>query len=84
MISENQGFKKSRSVSNLSGPANLDLFQGLHLSRKIGKKKSRFAGPEIFLKLEADLEFQKSTCRLKDWICKNPPFFLGLQSEKKV
>ena len=34
---ENQGLKKSRSVSNLrktSGPANIDFFLGLHLEKK--------------------------------------------------
>ena len=39
LIYENQGFKKSRSVSKLrkiSGPANLDFFQGLHLEKKLG------------------------------------------------
>ena len=39
--------------------------------RRLGdklKKKSmyRFAGPEIFPRFEADLDFQKSSCRLKD------------------
>ena len=36
LISENQGFEKSRSASNLrknSGPANLDFFLGLHLKK---------------------------------------------------
>ena len=39
LISENQGLEKSRSASNLrkiSGPANLDFFQGLHLEKKLG------------------------------------------------
>jgi len=39
LISENQGLKKSRSVSNLrtiSVPANLNFFQGLHLEKKLG------------------------------------------------
>ena len=72
------------SVSNLrkiSGPANLDFFLGLHKldlyhkpEKNPGdklKKKSRFAGPEIFLGLNntlisQDLDFQKSRCRLKD------------------
>ena len=75
MISENQGLEKSRSVSNLkkiSGPANLNFFPGLHLGKKLGlyhkseknpgdklKKKSRFAGPEIFLRFETDLDFSR-------------------------
>ena len=29
------------------------------------EKKSRFAGPRIFLQFETDLDFQKSRCRLK-------------------
>ena len=29
------------------------------------EKNSRFAGPEVFLRFEADLDFQKSRCRLK-------------------
>ena len=75
MISENQGLEKLRSVSNLrkiSGPANLDFFLGLHLEKKLDlyhkpeknpgdklKKKSRFAGPENFLRFEADLDFSR-------------------------
>ena len=39
---------------------NLDFF-----SRWRPRKKSRFAGPGIFLRFEADLDFQKSRCRLK-------------------
>ena len=38
LISENQGLEKLRSVSNLrniSGPANLDFFLGLHLGKKL-------------------------------------------------
>jgi hypothetical protein len=49
LTSENQGLEKSRSVSNprkISGPAPLDFF-------------SRFAGPEIFLMFEADLDFSR-------------------------
>jgi hypothetical protein len=39
LISENQGLEKSRSVSNLRkilGPANLDVFLGLRLEKKLG------------------------------------------------
>ena len=31
------------------------------------EKRSRSAGPEIFLGFEIDLDFLKSGCRLKDW-----------------
>ena len=74
LISENQGLEKSRSASNfrnISGPANLDFFLGLHLEKKTNlyhkreknsgdklKKKFRSAGPKIFLRFEADLIFQ--------------------------
>ena len=73
LISENQGLNKSRSISNLrkfSGPANLDFFSGLHPEKNPGsyykqeknpgtkpEKNSRFAGPEIFLGFEIDLDF---------------------------
>ena len=66
---------KSRSASNLrkiSGSANLDIFLGLHLEKKLDlyhqpeknpgeklKKKSRCAGPEIFLRFETDLNFSR-------------------------
>ena len=75
MISENQGLEKTRSASNLrkiSGPANLDFFSvchldffqiyGLNLAFFLGgdlKKKSKFAGPEIFLRFEADHDFSR-------------------------
>ena len=75
LIYENQGLEKSRSASNLrkiSGPANLHFFLGLHLKNKLDlyykpeknpgdklKKKSRFAGPENFLRFEADLDFSR-------------------------
>ena len=67
LISENRGLEKLRSVSNLrkfSGPAHLDFFQvyGINLvffSRWRPRKKSRFAGPEIFLRFEADLDFSR-------------------------
>ena len=75
LISENQGLEKLRSVSNLrkiSGPAHLDFFSVCHLdffqvyginlaffSRWRPRKKSRFAGPEIFLRFEADLDFSR-------------------------
>ena len=67
LISENQGI-----VSNLrkmSGPAHLDIFSVCHLdfSQVYGInlaffldgdiEKSRFEGPEIFLRFEADLGF---------------------------
>ena len=82
LISENQGLKKSRSVSNLRkflGPANLDIFflvchldffsdlqyKTSFFSRWRPRKNSRFAGPEIFLRFEKDLDFHKSFCRLK-------------------
>ena len=38
LISENQGLEKSESASHLrkiSGPANPDFFQGLHLEKKL-------------------------------------------------
>ena len=73
MISENQGLEKLRSVPNLgeiSGPADLDFVLFCHLDffqvyginlalffRWRPRKKSRFAGPEIFLRFEADLDF---------------------------
>jgi hypothetical protein len=73
LISENQGLEISRSASNLrkiSGPANLDFFSvchldifqiyGINLAFFLGgdlEKKSRFAGPEIFLRFETDLDF---------------------------
>ena len=85
LIFEDQGLEKLRSVSNLkkiSGPAHLDFFSVCHLdffqvyginlaffSRWRPRKKSRFAGPEIFLRFETDLDFQKSRCRLKGRIC---------------
>ena len=67
LISENQGLEKLRSVSNLgknSGPADLDFFQvyGINLAFfrwTPRKKKSRFAGPEIFLRFETDLDFSR-------------------------
>ena len=75
LISENQGLEKLRSFTNLrkiAGPAHLDLFSVCHLEffHVYGINlafclKSRFAGPEIFLRFEADLDFQKPRCRLK-------------------
>jgi hypothetical protein len=72
LISENQGFEKSRSVSNLrkiSGPANLDFFSvchldfsqvyGINLAFFLGgdlEKKSRFAGTEIFMKIKVQIK----------------------------
>ena len=71
LIPENQGLEKLRSVSHLrkiSGPAHLDLFSVCHLdffqvygiiSRWRPRKKSRFEGPEIFLRFTADLDFSR-------------------------
>ena len=64
MISENQCPEKSRYVSNrISGPAHLDFFQvnGINLAFFLygDLKKPRFAGPEIFLRFEADLDFSR-------------------------
>ena len=74
LISENQG----ANLRKISGPANLDFFQFVtwiffqvysinlffFLSGDL-EKKSKFAGPEILLRFETDLDFQKSRCRLK-------------------
>ena len=71
MISEIQGLEKLRSVSNLrkiSGHAHLDFFQVYGIIFFLGgdlEKYPGFGGPEIFLRFEADLDFQKSMCRLK-------------------
>ena len=67
LISENQGLEKPRSSSNLrkiSGPANMDFFKfvawiffqinSINLAF-FSRKKSRFAGLEIFLQFETDL-----------------------------
>ena len=47
----------------MSGPAHLDFFQvyGINLAFFWWRprKKSRFAGPEIFLRFEADLDFSR-------------------------
>ena len=71
LISENQGLEKSRSASNLrkiSGPANLDFFLGLHIEKNHKpeknpgdklKKKSSFAGPENFLRLEIKVQIKR-------------------------
>ena len=75
LISENEGLEKSRSFSNLrkiSGPAHLDFFSVCHLdffqvyginlaffSRWRSRKKSRFAGPEIFLRFETNLDISR-------------------------
>ena len=66
-ISENQGLDRLRSVSKLrkiSGPANLDFFQVYGINLAIIPlispwKKSRFAGPDIFLRFETDLNFSR-------------------------
>ena len=64
LISESQGFEKSRPVSNprkISGSAILDLFSGLAPGSfqvySIGWRPERFAEPEIFLVFEIDLDF---------------------------
>ena len=44
------------------------LFWDLLTFRWRPRKKSRFAGPEVFLRFEADLDFQKSRRRLKGWV----------------
>ena len=75
LIPENQGLEKLRSVSNLrkmSGPAHLEFFSvchldffqvyGIDLAFYLGgdlEKKSRFAGPEIFLRFEVELDFSR-------------------------
>ena len=45
------------------------------------EKKSRCAGPEIFLRFETDLNFQKSRCRLKGCITQ---YTLHLSTDYKV
>ena len=61
------------NLRKISGPANLDFFSRSPPRKKLGlyykseknpadkpkKKKSRFAGPEIFLWFEADLDFSR-------------------------
>ena len=75
LIAENQGLEKLRSVSDLrqiSGPAHLIFFFSLSPGFFSGlwhkssfffswrpKKKLRFAGPEIFLRFAADLDFSR-------------------------
>ena len=75
LISENQGLKKSRSISNprkISGYANLVFFHVSTLKKswvytinlkniKVPnlKKKSRSAGTEIFLGFEIDLDISR-------------------------
>ena len=59
-------------MRKISGTANLDFFSVCHLdffqvyginlaffSRWRPRKKFRFAGPEIFLRFEADLDFSR-------------------------
>ena len=46
------------------------------------EKKSTFAGPEIFLRFEADLDFQKSRCRLKGRLFKNDDTFVTLVNNR--
>ena len=73
MISENQGLEKLRSALNLrkiSGPTHLQFFfqfvtwiffrfKSSFFSRRSPWKKSRFAGPENFLRFETDLDFSR-------------------------
>ena len=49
LISENRGLEKSRSVSNLSGPAHLDLFSVCHLDfyQVYGKNLAFFLGGDL-------------------------------------
>ena len=61
LISENQGLENLRSFSNLrkiSDPAHLDFFSVCLLDffqvYGFSRKKSRFAGPNIFLRFEAE------------------------------
>ena len=71
LISENPGLKKSRSVSNLrkiSGFANLDFFQGLHLRKKLGLyyKLEKNPGDKLYnlaFFLGGDLEKKIQVCR---------------------
>ena len=63
-ISENQGLEKLRPCKpGFFSVCHLDFFQvyginlGFFLSGDL-EKKSRFAGPEIFLRFQADLDFQ--------------------------
>ena len=74
----------------------MDFLQvyGINLAFFLGgdlEKRSRFAGPEIFLRFEADLDFQdldfqKSRCRIKGFRCSyfarlnehGPTFLLSL------
>ena len=58
MISENQGLEKSRSVSNLRKKLGLYHKYEKNPGNKL-KKKSRCAGPEIFLRFETDLKFSR-------------------------
>ena len=105
LISENQGLEKLRSVSNLrkiSGTAYLDFFSVCHLDffQVYGinlaffcwwrpRKKSRFAGPEIFPRLKQtlifqDLDFQKTRCRLKGRISSKFEAFQQPLSRHKI
>ena len=56
LISENQGLDKSRSASNLEKKLDLYHKPEKNPGNKL-KKKSRCAGPEIFLRFETDLNF---------------------------
>ena len=70
MISENQGL--FQTLEKFQVLQNWIFFLGLHLEKKLDlyhkpeknpgdklKKKSRCAGPEIFLRLETDLNFSR-------------------------
>ena len=63
MISENQGLEKLRSVPNLHTWIFFSLSPyGTDLALTLGgdlEKKSRFAGPDIFLRFEVDLDFSR-------------------------
>ena len=58
-----------QTLENFLGPANLDFFSvcsldffqvyGINLAFFSPWKKSRFAGPKIFLRFEADLNFSR-------------------------
>ena len=65
--------RSASNLRKISGPANLDFFfqfvtwiffqvYGINLAFFLGgdlEKKFRFAGPEMFLRFEADLDFSR-------------------------
>ena len=59
LISENQGLEKSRSASNLSGPAHLDFFLRLYLEKKLDLYHKPEKNPGDKLKKNQDLKFSK-------------------------